>query len=255
MGPSCFSCDYMEKRSHFSLNQGFRLLRNVGLAKPPGRTLRPVKSSKSSVWVKFGAGSTEKGRAASCTHGFHSIEIFLYLSFQEERQCASWGMKTGNGVSRETGTKTEEGGCEWRGGAGHFSIFVLLPLAALFFPSRASPTPKWTASMQPLLSSPHHRESAHHATLSFPSSIVLALLPESANSDTLRVRSSQLVHFCHSGQQILSFKKNQSYICMEFKKEAYSDKHIASPSPSSPVFSLPRATIPLAYLVMLVFTL
>lgn len=124
--------------------------------------------------------------------------------------------KTGNAVPRERDQdRQRKVDMQCLGGAGHFSIFVLLPAAALFF-SFTRPALHSSGGLPCSLSLPYHRGSAYDANLSCLSSIVSVLLPESANSDTLSVRSSQLVPFCHCSQQILSFKKNQSHICIEF---------------------------------------
>jgi hypothetical protein len=151
-------------------------------------------------------------------------------------------------------TRTDRGRWMCLGGAGHFSIFDLLPAAALFF-SFTRPARHSSGGLPCSLSLPYHRGSAYDANLSCLSSIVLVLLPESANSDTLSVRSSQLVPFCHCSQQILSFKKNQSHICIEFKKRNRFAIQTNTFFPSSPIFSLPRAAMLLAYLVILIYNL
>lgn len=126
MGPSCFSCDYVEKRSHFSLNQGFRFLRNVGLAKPPGRTLRPVSQVRAQR-VKFGTDSTEKGWSCQFTPSdswwtwvlqFTPLKSSFIFPL-EKRDSVYHGavggqidlFKTGNAACRERPGQREDGDC------------------------------------------------------------------------------------------------------------------------------------------------
>lgn len=103
-----------------------------------------------------------------------------------------------------------------------------------------------------------HRGFGLHVDLSGLPSLVLVLHFESVNSDT------PSVHFCHSGQQIPSFSEESKLHKHRVKKKTtrfagffffFLYKHITSFCSSSPVFFLPRATIPLAPLVMSVFTL